>query len=129
MKRAIAEAYSLCIDFTQEVTLYYSRSTWRRVLEAITKPPQPGIDTKVAAITDAMTEIKTERATLDSKRLHQVQQSVDEVHDRVDKVHRSVTSTNGAVEGRKRYLEVRRKSALIDFKLYICRTRVDCLAF
>lgn len=106
MKRAIAEAYSLCIDFAQEVTLYYSRSTWRRVLEAITKPPQLGIDTKIAAITDAMTEIKTERATLDSKRLHQLQQSVDELHQSVDEVHRNVTSTIGAVEGRLECVQV-----------------------
>lgn len=106
MKRAIAEAYSLCIDFAQGVTLYYSRSTWRRVLEAITKPPQLGIDTKIAAITDAMTEIKPERATLDSKRLHQIQQSVDELQQSMDEVHRNVTSTNGAVEGRLECVQV-----------------------
>lgn len=66
------------------------------------KPPQLGMDTKIAAITDAMTEIKTERATLDSKRLHQVQQSVDEVQQSMDEMQRNVTSTNGAVEGRMR---------------------------
>lgn len=107
MKRATAEAYSLCVDFAQEVTVYYSRPTYRRVLEAITKPPQLGIDTKIAAITDAMTEINKERATLDSKRLRQVQQSVDEVQ-------RDVTSINGAVECRMRCFEVRLMTPLIN---------------
>lgn len=98
MKRAIADAYSSCIEFAEEVTLYYSRPTYLRVLEAFTKPPRLGIDKKIAAITEAMTEVRTERATLDSKRLHQVQQSMGEVQ-------RNVNEINGAVEGRTTYLK------------------------
>ena len=92
IKKYIAEAYKLGIDFAREATLYYSRPTHQRVIEAITKPPNIAIDTKVSAITAAMTEIEKESRTLDSQRLRQVQQNVEEVE-------RKVCNINGVVEG------------------------------
>ena len=92
MKGYIAEAYKLGIEFAREATLYYSRPTYRRVLEAVTKPPQLGIDTKISAITAAMTEIEKESRTLNSQRLHYVQQRVDEVQ---REVHSIKTNTEG----------------------------------
>ena len=86
MKRYIAEAYWLGIGFAREATLYYARPTYRRVLEAITKPPQLDIDIKISAITVAMTEIDKERAILDSKRLYEVQQGVERVRDDVNNI-------------------------------------------
>ena len=86
MKRYIAEAYWLGIGFVREATLYYARPTYRRVLEAITKPPQLDIDIKISAITVAMTEIDKERAILDSKRLYEVQQGVERVRHDVNNI-------------------------------------------
>lgn len=90
MKMYIADAYKLGIEFAREVTLYYSRSSYRRIVEAITKPPQLDIDKKISAITNAVTEIEKERATLDSQRLFQVQRRVEDVKNGVDKVWDSV---------------------------------------
>ena len=86
MKRYIAEAYRLGIGFAREATLYYARPTYRRVWEAITKPPQLDIDIKISAITVAMTEIDKERAILDSKRLYEVQQGVERVRNDVNNI-------------------------------------------
>ncbi|MCJ1383605.1 hypothetical protein MMC17_006719 [Xylographa soralifera] len=79
MQTYIAEAYRLGIEFAREATLYYSRKTYRRVLDAITKPPKLAIDKKTAAITEAMTQIEKERDTLDSKRLYKVQCDIDKL--------------------------------------------------
>ena len=90
MKEYIARAYKLGIDFTREVTIYYSRPTYRRVVEAVTKPPQLGIDIKISEITEAITEIEKERATLDSLRLFQVQRRIEEVKIGIDEVRGDV---------------------------------------
>lgn len=90
MKTYIADAYKLGIEFSREVTLYYSRSSCRRLVEAITKPPQLGIDKKISAITNAITEIEKERATLDSQRIFQIQRRVEDVKIGVDEVWNSV---------------------------------------
>ena len=92
MKTYIADAYKLGIEFASEVTLYFSRPTYRRVLEAITKPPQLDIDLKIAAITKAITEIEKERVTLDSQRLFQVQRGIEEVQNGVNEVRNGVES-------------------------------------
>lgn len=84
MKSYIANAYRLGIEFAGEATRYYSRSTYQRVLQALTKPPSPGINDKISAITAAMTEIEKERATLDSQRLFEVQRGVDNIRDNFD---------------------------------------------
>ncbi len=99
MKTYIAEAYELGVEFAREVTLYYSRSLYRRVLEAVTKPPQLGIDLKISQITKAITEIEKERATLDSQRLFQVQRGVEDVKDAVDGVRNDVEGVRDDVEG------------------------------
>lgn len=96
MKSYIADAYRLGIQFSREATLYYSRPTYRRVLEAITKPPQVAIDQKVSAITDAMTQIEKERDTLDSQRLYDVQRDVNQVQGDLEIV-------DGKIEGEIRY--------------------------
>ena len=90
MKTYIADAYRLGIEFAREVTLYYSRSTYRRLLEAVTKPPQLFIDQKLSEITKAIVEIEKERATLDSQRLFQVQRRIEEVKMGVDEVRDNV---------------------------------------
>ena len=74
---------------------------YRRVLEAITKPPQLGIDTKISAITAVMTEIEKESRTLNSQRLHRVDQRLFQVDQRVDAVQREVRDIKGGVEGRR----------------------------
>lgn len=102
MKGYIAEAYRLGIDFAREVTRYYSRSTYHRIREAITKPPQLGVDEKIAAVTSAMSEIEKERAVLDSRRLHQVQRSVNEVRCDVGTIKVDVDSIKEGVEGSSR---------------------------
>ena len=94
MKIYIAEAYRLGIEFAREVTLYYSRPTYRRLLEAVTKPPQLFIDQKLSEITTAITEIEKERATLDSQRLFQVQRRIEEVKKGVDEVRDNVEGEN-----------------------------------
>ena len=94
MKMYIADAYKLGIEFAREVTLYYSRPTYRRVFQAITKPPQLGVDLKISAITRAITEIEKERATLDSQRLFQVQRRVEDVKNGVDEVRHTVEGKN-----------------------------------
>ena len=100
MKQYIAEAYGLGIEFAREATLYCSRPTYQRVLEAITKPPQLGIDTEIAAIMAAMTEIEKESRTLNSQRLHQVQQKIDEIQ---RQVHSIKTNTEGNKFGLSSY--------------------------
>ena len=90
MKTCIADAYRLGIDFARDVTLYYSRSTYRRLLEAVTKPPQLFIDQKLSEVTSAITEIEKERATLDSQRLFQMQRCIEEVRMGVDEVRDDV---------------------------------------
>ncbi|MCJ1437026.1 hypothetical protein MMC27_006411 [Xylographa pallens] len=94
MQTYIAEAYRLGIEFAREATLYYSRKTYRRILDAVTKPPKLAIDKKTAAITEAMTQIEKERDTLDSKRLYKVQCDIDKlrgdvsgVDDKIEAVH------------------------------------------
>ena len=94
MKTYIADAYRLGIEFAREVTLYYSRSTYRRLLEAVTKPPQLFIDQKLSEITTTITEIEKERATLDSQRLFQVQRRIEEVKVGVDEVRNNVEGEN-----------------------------------
>ena len=94
MKTYIADAYRLGIEFAREVTLYYSRSTYRRLLEAVTKPPQLFIDQKLSEITSAITEIEKERAMLDSQRLFQVQRRIEEVKMGVDEVRDNVEGEN-----------------------------------
>ena len=89
MKTYIADAYKLGIEFAREVTLYYSRSSYRQVVEAMNKPPQLVIDKKISAIMNAVTEIGKERATLDSQRLFQVQRRVEDIKNGVDKVWNS----------------------------------------
>lgn len=100
MKTYIADAYKLGIEFARVVTLYFSRPTYQRVLEAITKPPQLDIDLKIAAITKAITEIEKERATLDSQRLFQVQRRIEEVKSGVDKVSDNVDEVRNGVESK-----------------------------
>ncbi|KAH0548582.1 hypothetical protein GP486_007874 [Trichoglossum hirsutum] len=94
MKRYIANVYKLGIEFLREAIFYYSRPTYQRVWEALSKPPQLGVDQKIAAITRGMTEIDNERCILDSKRLYemqgklqQVQGEIKEVNARVEEVH------------------------------------------
>ena len=94
MKACIADAYRLGIEFAREVTLYYSRPRYRRLLEAVTKPPQLFIDQKLSEITTAITEIEKERATLDSQRLFQVQRRIEEVKMGVDEVRGNVEGEN-----------------------------------
>lgn len=90
MKTYIANAYKLGIVYSREVTLYCSRPTYRRVFEAITKPPLLCIDLMISAITTAIFEIGKERATLDSQRLFHVQQRVEDVKNGIDEVRDSV---------------------------------------
>ena len=94
MKTYIADAYKLGVEFAREVTSYYQRSTYRRMLEAVTKPPQLFIDIKISEITSAITEIEKERATLDSQRLYHVQQRIEEVKIGVDEVRDTVEGEN-----------------------------------
>ncbi|KAL8834561.1 MAG: hypothetical protein Q9170_003689 [Blastenia crenularia] len=84
MMTHIDHAYRLGIEFAEEAEYYYSRSSYRRVLEAFTKPPSLGIDTKISEITNVMVEIDKERATLDSQRLLVVQQNVDDIRETVE---------------------------------------------
>ena len=81
MRIYIADVYRLGIEFTREATRYYSRSTSKRILEALTRPPSLGIDTKISAIIAAVTEIEKERATLDSQRLFEVQRIADDIRE------------------------------------------------
>ena len=90
MRKHIVEAYRLGIEFTREAILYYLRSTYRRVLEAIIKPPQLDLDIKISAVTNVITEIEKESRTLNSKRLHEVQQRLDMVERKVDGISNSV---------------------------------------
>lgn len=87
------------IDFAKEVIRYYSRSTWHRIREVITKPPRLGIDEKIAAITSAMSEIAKERTVLDSRRLNEVQQSLNHVRNAVSNVEVDVDHIKLGVEG------------------------------
>ena len=109
MKTYIAEAYELGVEFAREVTLYYSRPSYRRVLEAFTKPPQLGIDLKISQITKAIAEIEKERATLDSQRLFQVQRRVEDVKNAVDGVRDDVEGVRDDVEGMDLAYEVTKK--------------------
>lgn len=90
MKTHIADAYKLGIEFAREATLYYQRSRYRRMMEAVTKPPQLFIDIKISEITSAITEIEKERAALDSQRLFNVQQRIEEVKIGVDEMRDNV---------------------------------------
>ena len=99
MKMYIADAYNLGIEFVREVTLYYSRSTSRRILEAITKPPQLGIDLKISAITKAIVEIEKERTVIDSERLYQVHKQIEEVKNDVYEIKHGVETVKDGVEG------------------------------
>ena len=79
MRIYITNVCRLGIEFSRAATLYYSRSAFRRILEAVTKPPQLGIELRKTAITEAVTQIEKERDTLNAKRLYEVQQSVEKV--------------------------------------------------
>ena len=90
MKIYIADAYRLGIEFAMEATRYYSRPSYRRVVEAFTKPPSLGINIKVSEITNAMSEIQKERATLDSQRIFEVQQQQFETQQAVDSIKKEL---------------------------------------
>ena len=89
-----------------EATRYYSRSSYRRILEAITKPPSLELDAKISEISKAMAEIQKEISALDSQRLFEVQRSLDIVEGsinivekNVDKVKEQVDNVRGDFEG------------------------------
>ena len=96
MKEYIARAYKLGINFTREVTIYYSRPTYRRVVKAVTKPPQLDINIKISEITEAITEIEKERATLNSLRFFQVQRRIEEVKIGINEVRDDVKGKDSA---------------------------------
>lgn len=73
----IKEASVLGIRFFKFAIRYYLRSSWRRVVEAITKPPNIELDEIESEIARAIAEIQKERAHLDTKRLKDVQDHVD----------------------------------------------------
>ena len=73
-----------------EATRYYSRPTYKRVVEAITKPPSLGIDIKVSEITKAMIEIQKERETLDSQRIYELQQKQLETQQAVEGIKKEL---------------------------------------
>ena len=84
MKSYIADAYRLGIEFAREATLYYSRPAYRRLWEALSKPPQLTIDQKTSAITEAMTQIEKERDTPDSQRMYDIQRDVNKVQGEIE---------------------------------------------
>ncbi|KAL8791721.1 MAG: hypothetical protein Q9195_005658 [Heterodermia aff. obscurata] len=115
IKKYIADAYKLGIEFAMEATRYYSRPSYKRVVEAFTKPPSLRIDIKVSEITKAMIEIQKERATLDSQRIFEVQQKQLETQQKqletqqaVDGIKEELRDTREQVE-RKRLGELKVK--------------------
>lgn len=99
MKEYIVEAFRLGIEFSREATLYYSRPTYRRLIQAITRPPQIGIEKQTADITAAMTQIEKERDSLDSQRLLDVQVKVDKMSQKVESVDARIMHLANQVEG------------------------------
>ncbi|KAL8948420.1 MAG: hypothetical protein Q9222_005398 [Ikaeria aurantiellina] len=90
MRKYIDHAYQLGIQFCRAATLYYIRSPARRLLEAVTKPPQLDIELKKTAIIDAVTQIEKERNTLDSKVFQELQRDVKSLQEDVRKAESGV---------------------------------------
>ncbi len=77
MKVHVAVVYRLGIEFLQEATVYYSSGSTKRLWRVLKRPPDINLKPKVEAIGDAIKDLSTLCATLDSKRLHTVERKVD----------------------------------------------------
>ena len=93
MQRLVCDAFVESILFLRWATKYYAKRTWRRVLEALTKPPSLELDQSTAKIARTVAEIEKERDALDSKRLFEVQAELGNVRRTVDGISSRVDGT------------------------------------
>ncbi|KAG7005473.1 hypothetical protein G7Y79_00019g046530 [Physcia stellaris] len=101
----LKESHSSRIIKDIEATRYYSRSSYRRILEAITRPPSLEFDAKISEISKAMAEIQKEISALDSQRLFEVQRSLDIVEGKVNIVEKNVDNVKEQVDNVRGDLE------------------------
>ncbi|KAL8714530.1 MAG: hypothetical protein Q9220_001478 [cf. Caloplaca sp. 1 TL-2023] len=99
MRRYIDHAYQLGIQFCRAATLYYIRSPARRLLEAVTKPPQLDIELRKTAIIEAVTQIEKERNTLDSKVFQELQRDVKSLQEDVRRTENGVENLKSDAAG------------------------------
>ena len=93
IKEHIALVYRLGIEFSREVTLYYSLGTCKRLWHVITRPPSTDIEGKVAAINTAIGEMVNEMETLDRIRLSSVETGVALVNKKADRLEEGIESS------------------------------------
>ncbi|KAI9692347.1 MAG: hypothetical protein M1822_006578 [Bathelium mastoideum] len=60
MQALVAQVYEDVICFAQKSAEYYRRSAWRRVWQAISDPPQIGVEIATTSILDILQEVRRE---------------------------------------------------------------------
>lgn len=96
MQRLICDAFTESILFLRWATQYYARRMWRRLVEALTRPPNIALDQSIANIACAVVEIEKERDALDSKRLFEVHAELGHVRNAIDDIKICVDGTKAA---------------------------------
>ena len=97
----VKEAVLLGIAFMQRAIQYYQQSSWRRVLQALTRPPDIELDKLVGGITEAITEIFNECNMLDSKRLAAIEQLSEENKTKVQALTECVSNQDSRSRNEK----------------------------
>ncbi|KAF2107680.1 hypothetical protein BDV96DRAFT_693181 [Lophiotrema nucula] len=84
MQELIAQVYKSVLAFLQKAIDYYKRSAWTRVWKAVSEPPQLGVQLAVDRILDELAEVREERDTLLSGRIHKLERTMGEVSNKLD---------------------------------------------
>ncbi|KAF9870784.1 hypothetical protein CkaCkLH20_11683 [Colletotrichum karsti] len=82
MSMYITTVFKLGIEFMQEAISHYSRPTWRRLWDAVVRPPFL-LNRKVSEISAAMIQIEKERDTLLTKSVHVLHIKMDHMTENV----------------------------------------------
>ena len=91
----IREAFDLGIRFAKLATTYYSRASWRRVLGAVTEPPNIKFQKIQGEIASAVAEVEKERDHLNTERLKDVDDRSKETKRQVEGIYLPRPRTSG----------------------------------
>ena len=103
MRQLICEAFVESIDFMRYATDYWSMKRMKRIIKAITDPPNLMMDEKVKRVHDALIRINKERDVLDSQRLSEVQEKTNKTVKLLSKLQQQGLDAN-----------IRESQALVD---------------
>ncbi|KAL3303765.1 hypothetical protein RB213_001138, partial [Colletotrichum asianum] len=77
LKKCVATVYRLGIEFMQEATVYYSRSSSMRIWHVVVRPPQLDLERKISDLRSAVEELVKERDMEAHLRLDRVESKID----------------------------------------------------